>query len=147
MTRITWVGLVAVALALALPAAAEETKPADATKGRQAASAQAGPRFIDQDGDGICDHWQAGGRRQDDGSPVRGQGRGWCRRGANEDGRGRCARFGGRGSGRGGQGQGRGWRCAQGQGPGPGQGRGPRFVDKNGDGICDRLEARKNTGR
>jgi hypothetical protein len=83
------------------------------------------PRFVDADGDGACDNYQARGA-------AAGYGRGWGR--GYGWGRGRGPGWGrGRGAGWG-RGGGAGW----GRGWGRGLGRGPAFVDKDGDGVCDR---------
>lgn len=96
----------------------------------------AGQRFIDADGDGVCDNYNGtqpgGGKGYGNGA---GQGAGFV----DADGDGICDNYGNRpadGTGNkygqnNGQGQG------QGNGAGQGQGQGGGYVDANGDGVCD----------
>ena len=72
--------------------------------------------FIDEDGDGICDNWQAGGQGL-------GLGKGTRENFVDEDGDGVCDNY--QSGLRKGKGQGRGYK----QGAG--------FLDANDDGVCD----------
>lgn len=78
------------------------------------APAQVGPNFVDNDGDGICDRYQAGDRTRT----------------------GKGARRGGKGTGRGGYGPGDG-SGNQGVGPRDGSGYGPGSGAGPGSGNCD----------
>ena len=105
-----------------------------------------GPGFVDANGNGICDRFEARGSRRGAGwgvafGPRFGQtaaasGPGFVDANAN----GICDRF---------EAQGRpagpGWARGRGGRPGRTGTWGPGFVDANGNGICDRYEAR--TGR
>jgi len=80
-----------------------------------------GPRFVDNNGDGICDLYGVGGRGMGRG---RAAGGGWGPAFIDNNGDGICDNYpqGGVGYGRG-RAAGGGW--------------GPAFIDNNGDGICD----------
>ncbi len=90
-----------------------------------------GPGFVDEDGDGVCDHAGERGHGHgfvdEDGDGVcdhageRGHGPGFV----DEDGDGACDHAGERG-------RGHGWRGGRGHGP-----HGPGFADEDGDGACD----------
>ena len=101
---------------------AEETTP----------PAQSGPAFVDEDGNGICDNYENGGRGLARGRGV-GRGRGIGRgRGTggyfvDADGDGVCDNF-TNGT----------WR-----GVGRGRGTGGYFVDADGDGVCDNYGTRR----
>jgi hypothetical protein len=88
--------------------------------------------FVDEDGDGVCDHRQAAGACAGCTGPSPGRGF------VDQDGDGVCDNLPRTGPGRAlrgpppGRGPGRGWGWRGGRGPG--------FVDQNGDGICDRRQ-------
>lgn len=87
---------------------------------------QASGNYVDADNDGVCDYYEANGRKNGNGHKM-GNAR------AAHGRQGMAA------------GQGRGMRPAQGCGMGPGQGKGlapggQNFVDENKNGICDLRE-------
>ena len=103
---------------------AEETTP----------PVQNGPAFVDEDGNGICDNYENGGR-----GLARGRGAGIQRNFVDADGDGKCDNF------------------TNGRWLGAGRGKGIRggaranFVDADGDGVCDNYGTgkgmRRNGGR
>ena len=112
MKRFTTLALILLAAALVLVPAYVFSDDDEATPATQTGSTN----FIDEDGDGICDNWQAGGKGL-------GLGKGNRENFVDEDGDGICDNY--QSGLRKGLGQGRGYR----QGAG--------FLDADGDGVCD----------
>jgi hypothetical protein len=108
----TWIlGLAAIVVFAAVPASAQTPS---ATPQAGSAWAAAGPSFVDNDGDGICDTYQTGAR------PANGQGAGYGR------GRGNGTRVGPQDGTGYGPGAAAGTGACEGTGPKGNGGRGPR---------------------
>jgi len=112
MKRFTTLALVLLAAALVLVPAYVFSDDDEAAPATQTLSTN----FIDENGDGICDNWQAGGQSL-------GLGKGNRENFVDEDGDGVCDNY--QSELRKGKGQGRGYR----QGAG--------FLDADGDGVCN----------
>ena len=114
------------ALAIAAITTMASAQEKSAVQDQKAVTQSSAGDYIDADNNGVCDYYEANGRRNGNGRKM-GNAR------AVHGRQGMAA------------GQGRGMRPAQGRGMGPGQGKGlapggPNFADENKNGICDLRE-------